>query len=76
MMLVDGIAGLKAMTQLVGMLLLTLGFPIVAFVAAAHVGGVNPSLMTNGLIFIVVGGFLVAALFEIKRIVDQPRHHD
>jgi hypothetical protein len=48
------------------------GLSVLAFVAAAIASGVSTGFLSSGLIFVVVVGFLVAALFEIKRLVDQP----
>ena len=65
-----GIIGSNAMISLI--LAITLGLPVLAFVAAALAAGINMSLLANGLTFIVVVGFVVAAVFEIRRIADQP----
>ena len=47
-----------------------IGAPILAFVAAGLAAGINvvPALVT----FAVFGIFIVGAVFEIKRLVDQP----
>jgi hypothetical protein len=64
------ITGLNAMISLI--LAITLGLPVLAFVAAALAAGINMSLLANGLTFIVVVGFVIAAVFEIRRIADEP----
>jgi Na+/H+ antiporter NhaC len=53
-------------------LALMIAFAVLVFVAAAVASGINPSVLSDGLIFLVVVAFVVAAIFEIKRLADQP----
>jgi hypothetical protein len=53
---------------------ITLGFPILAFIAITQTGGVNPGLLMMFLVGGVVTTFSVGAIFEIKRLVDLDRH--
>src|SRR3954452_4150735 len=53
---------------------LVLGFPILAMVAVATVGGYNPKLLTTFLVGGVVMAFVVGAIFEIKRLLDWEDH--
>ncbi len=52
-------------------LALTLGVPVLAFVAAVMAAGVNLSLISSGATFFVVLAAVVAMVIEIKRLVDQ-----
>ncbi len=52
-------------------LALTLGVPVVAFIAAVMAAGVNPSLISSGATFFVVLAAVVAMVIEIKRLADQ-----
>jgi hypothetical protein len=49
---------------------ITLGLPILAFIAITETGGVDPGLLLMFLIGGVVTAFAVGAIFEIKRLVD------
>jgi membrane protein implicated in regulation of membrane protease activity len=53
------------------LLVLTLGVPTLAFIAAALAAGANLALIGNGLTFFIVLTAVVAMLFEIKRLADQ-----
>ena len=54
----------------VAVLVLALGLPVIAFMAAAAAAGVSSSLIGSGLTFFVVLGAVVAMVFEIKRLAD------
>jgi hypothetical protein len=60
--------------SLAAVIAITLGFPLLAFVAITSSGGVNPGLLLMFLIGGVVTTFSVGAIFEIKRLVDLDRH--
>ena len=51
-------------------LALTLIVPLLAFFAVVLATGVNPGLISGFITFIVLATFVVAAVFEIKRLVD------
>jgi hypothetical protein len=54
-------------------LAITLGFPLLAMSAViAFNPGIVPGAFSNAVTFLVVLSFSVAALFEIKRLADQP----
>ena len=55
---------------LVLLICICIGAPVLAFIAAGVASGANvvPALLT----YAVFGIFLVGALFEIKRLADQP----
>jgi hypothetical protein len=54
-------------------LAVALGFPFLAmFALVAFNPGIVPGAFSNAVTFLVVLGFVVAALFEIKRLADQP----
>ncbi len=53
------------------LLVLTLGVPTLAFIAAALAAGANPALIGNGLTFFIVLTAVIAMVFEIKRLADQ-----
>ncbi len=55
----------------VAVLVLTLGTPVLAFIAAVTAAGVNPSLISDGATFFVVLAAVVAMIIEIKRLADQ-----
>ncbi len=55
----------------VALLVLTLGVPTLAFVAAMAAAGANPALITTGVTFFVVLTAVIAMVFEIKRLADQ-----
>ncbi len=52
-------------------LVLTLGAPVLASIAAVTAAGANPSLISNGATFFVVLAAVVAMIIEIKRLADQ-----
>jgi hypothetical protein len=56
---------------LLALLVLTLGLPILAFIAAAMAAGANPALISTGATFFVVLTAVIAMVFEIKRLADQ-----
>ena len=58
--------------QALVILAITCGLPVLAFIAVSLASGVSTSFLAGGFIFVVVVGFVVAALFEIKRLTDQP----
>jgi hypothetical protein len=51
---------------------LSIGLPVIAFIAAAGAAGTSQSLITGGLSFFVVVTAVIAMLFEIKRLADGP----
>jgi FtsH-binding integral membrane protein len=51
---------------------LTLGVPVLAFIAAVAAAGANPSLISNGTTFFVVLAAVVAMVIEIKSLADEP----
>jgi hypothetical protein len=53
------------------LLVITLGFPVLAFVAAALAAGTNPDLISAGVTFFVVLTAVTAMVFEIKRLADR-----
>jgi hypothetical protein len=53
------------------LLVLTLGLPVLAFIATAVAAAANPALIGNGLTFFVVLSAVVAMVFEITRLADQ-----
>jgi membrane protein implicated in regulation of membrane protease activity len=53
------------------LLVITLGFPVLAFVAAALAAGANPDLISAGVTFFVVLTAVTAMVFEIKRLADR-----
>ncbi len=55
----------------VAVLVLVLGFPVLAFAAAVSAAGANSSLISSGLTFFVVLAAVVAMVFEIKRLVED-----
>ena len=55
----------------VGVLVLTLVLPVLAFIAAATAAGTSPDLIGGGLTFFVVTAAVVAMLFEVKRLADN-----
>jgi hypothetical protein len=55
----------------VALLVLTLGVPTLAFVAAMAAAGANPALIGTGITFFVVLTAVTAMVFEIKRLADQ-----
>jgi hypothetical protein len=55
----------------VALLVLTLGVPTLAFVAAMLAAGANPALIGTGVTFFVVLTAVTAMVFEIKRLADQ-----
>ena len=57
-------------------LVLTLGAPVLAFIAAVTAAGANPSLISNGVTFFVVLAAVVAMVIEIKRLADQTSASD
>jgi hypothetical protein len=60
--------------SLAAVIAITLGFPILAFIAITETGGVDPGLLLMFLIGGVVTAFAVGAIFEIKRLVDLDGH--
>ncbi len=54
----------------VAVLVLALGLPVIAFMAAVAAAGVSSSLISSGLTFFVVLGAVVAMVFEIKHLAD------
>ena len=52
-------------------LALTLGVPVLAFVAAVMAAGVNLSLISSGATFFIVLAAVVAMVIEIKKLADQ-----
>jgi hypothetical protein len=55
----------------VAVLVLVLGFPVLAFAAAVSAAGANSSLISSGLTFFVVLAAVTAMVFEIKRLVED-----
>ena len=55
----------------VAVLVLVLGFPVLAFAAAVSAAGANSSLISSGLNFFVVLAAVTAMVFEIKRLVED-----
>ncbi len=55
----------------VALLVLVLGFPVLAFAAAVSAAGANSSLISSGLTFFVVLAAVTAMVFEIKRLVED-----
>jgi hypothetical protein len=53
------------------LLVLTLGVPTLAFVAAMAAAGANLALVGTGVTFVVVLTAVTAMVFEIKRLADQ-----
>jgi hypothetical protein len=60
--------------SLAAVIAITLGLPILAFIAITETGGVHPGLLLMFLIGGVVTTFAVGAIFEIKRLVDLDHH--
>jgi hypothetical protein len=60
--------------SLAAVIAITLGLPILAFIAVTETGGVHPGLLLMFLIGGVVTTFAVGAIFEIKRLVDLDHH--
>ena len=54
----------------VAVLVLALGLPVVAFMAAVAAAGVSSTLISSGFTFFVVLGTIVAMVFEIKHLAD------
>ena len=52
-------------------LALTLGAPVLAFVAAIADAGASPSLISSSLTFVVVLAAGIAMVLEIRRLADQ-----
>ncbi len=55
----------------VAVLVLVLGFPVLAFAAAVSAAGANASIISSGLTFFVVLAAVTAMVFEIKRLVED-----
>jgi hypothetical protein len=49
-----------------------IGLPVLAFIAAAAAAGTDGTLVSGGVTFFVVVTAVVAMLFEIKRLADEP----
>jgi hypothetical protein len=66
--------GLTAMTPpIVAAIVIALGFPVLAIIALVlFTPGVSPDILAKGIGGTVVLAFVVAAIFEIKRLADQP----
>jgi hypothetical protein len=58
-------------------LAVALGFPLLAmFALIAFNPGIVPGAFSNAVTLLVVLGFVVAAVFEIKRLADQSSDRD
>lgn len=56
---------------------ITLGIPaLIAIPLIAMNPSIQEGAFTNILVFVVVAAFVVAAIFEIKRLADQPAVED
>jgi hypothetical protein len=49
-----------------------IGLPVLAFIAAVAAAGTDGTLVSGGVTFFVVVTAVVAMLFEIKRLADDP----
>jgi hypothetical protein len=52
-------------------LVLALGAPVLAFIAAVTAAGASFSIISSGFTFFVVFAAVVAMVFEIKKLADQ-----
>ncbi|WP_230531131.1 hypothetical protein [Microvirga roseola] len=55
---------------MVAMIALTIGLPVLLFYAIVTASGVDPSLFTGMVAGTVFATFLIATIFEIKRLAD------
>jgi hypothetical protein len=55
---------------------LTLGFPVLAMFAITATGGIKPDWLIMFLIGAIITALVVAAIFEVKRLVDLDSHRD
>lgn len=56
---------------------ITLGFPLVALILVIGTNpGVQEGMLSTLATFLVLSAFVVGALFEIKRLADQPSDKD
>src|SRR5215212_10393639 len=54
----------------------SLGFPVLAMIAITATGGIKPDWLVMFLIGAIIMALVVAAIFEVKRLVDLASHRD